>query len=722
MSASSDRAAARPVAGVLFLLTVFLSAFLLFQVQPLISRYILPWFGGSPAVWTTCMLFFQVTLFAGYVYAHLLVARLSPVKQTLVHALVLGAACLVLPIAPDTVWKPVDGANPAGRILLLLAATVGLPYFALSATGPLLQGWFLKTIPGKTPWRLYALSNAGSLLALLSYPFVVEPQFTTQTQAALWSWGFGAFAAGCVLCAIVMSRSVRPLALFTGVETSEPVPPRPGAGQVLLWLALAAAPCVMLLATTTQVCTDIASVPFLWVLPLSLYLLTFILCFDSDRWYQRRLFAPALFLLAIAACALLWDSIMGWRLVTSITAQAAVFFGLMFCACMVCHGELVRLKPHPQYLTLFYLTMSAGGALGGVFVGIVAPSVFHSLMELPLGIIVSLGLLLIVMFRDEASVLYRGRNVSGWTVLALLMVGISLALQEHSVRQTSRSIDVARNFYGVLRVDATPTSLVMKHGSIRHGHQFRDPERRRLPTTYFSPHSGVGLVLRQLRPDQPRQVGVIGLGAGTLAAYAQPGDRYRMYEINPAVETLARKDFTYLSECEGRCDVVIGDGRIALERETPNAFDVLVLDAFSGDAIPTHLLTRECFELYLRHLRPDGVLALHITNRHVDLRPVCRGLAEQSGLTARCLYSPKQTGDGSQPCFWFLMSREPQLLAGLELETAVEIDQSDRTLVWTDDWTNLLTVMRPMTDIKVLARGTAKKEPAVMNRQAASLP
>ena len=691
----------RPAVFALFLLTVFTSAFLLFQVQPLISKYILPWFGGSPAVWTTCMLFFQITLFGGYVYAHLLVARISPKWQAITHITLLASALAFLPISPNEAWKPTDGANPALRIMTLLAVTVGLPYFILSATGPLLQGWFLKAIPGQSPYRLYALSNVGSLLALLTYPFVFEPGFTTQIQAQLWSGTFVVFAAICAACAVVMARrgTTAELKVFSAEHDPETAsgaaaePRRPASMQMFLWFALAAVPSTLLLATTNQVCADIASVPFLWVLPLSLYLLSFILCFDSDRWYNRQIFGISLGLFAAGSCFLLWDAALNWHSIRWIAVQAAIFFGMLFCSCMVCHGELVRLKPDPKYLTVFYLSISAGGALGGLFVGMVAPVVFDTLIELHIGIVAGCLLLLAVIYRDESSPLYRGRMPAAWATMIIGVVILGWSLNAHANRVTMNSISVARNFYGSLRVEGFRESYVLKHGQIRHGHQFLNVEKRKLPTSYYGYESGCGLALKQHMPEKPMRVGLIGLGAGTLAVYSRPGDYYRMYEINPTVVDMAREFFTYLTEAEGELETVIADGRIALEREEPQRFDVLVLDAFSADAIPTHLLTKECGDLYMKHLNEDGILAVHITNRHVDLKPVCNGLAKEFGLAAVSAISMKDSEMGTSDAQWVLLSRSGETLNKIDFGQTATSSLGESAILWTDNFSNLLSVM-----------------------------
>lgn len=449
--------------------TIFLSAFLLFQVQPLISKSILPWFGGTHAVWTTCMLFFQVALFTGYAYAHLLIHRCSPRSQLIVHAGLIFAALLVLPITLAGSWKPQGSAEPTLRIVLLLAANVGLPFFVLSSTGPLLQAWFGRSNSGSSPYRLYALSNAGSLLALVTYPFLFEPAFATPMQAGMWSWAFGLFALCCTACGIQMYRTAKPQAV--AMESSgNPVGPAPTWGHCLLWFGLAMVASVMLLATTNQVCMDVAAVPFLWVLPLTLYLMSFILCFDSDRWYSRRTFSLALAVSFAGVCIVMLKGSGG-----SILAQVMVYMaGLFFCA-MVCHGELVRLKPDPRYLTVFYLVMAAGGAAGGLFVGIVSPLIFPAYWELHLGMAGCCALTLLVFFRDRNWVLYAGRPRWAWAAILLGVVGLLAALQVQAHESVDDVVTVKRNFYGVLKVkeadigDPKMHRFELYHGRIKHG-------------------------------------------------------------------------------------------------------------------------------------------------------------------------------------------------------------------------------------------------------------
>ena len=678
----------------LYSVTIFLSAFLLFQIQPLIGKFILPWFGGTPGVWTTCMLVFQILLFGGYAYAHLTISRLSPRAQAVLHIALLLAACLALPIVPNLAWKPTGDEEPVSRIVLLLSATVGLPFFVLSATGPLLQGWFSRTHAGRSPYRLYALSNVGSLLALVSYPAVFDWTFATQVLAHLWSWSFAIFAVFCAACAVSVARRSRLWA-----QTGEPITVKspiaaPSWGTTLLWFALAMVPSVLLLATTNQVCLDVASVPFLWVLPLTLYLLSFILCFDSEWWYSRRMMMPA----AVVALACLYP-VLQKGATAPFALQIIAYFTAFFLCAMVCHGELVRLKPDVKHLTSFYLVIAAGGAAGGIFVGIVAPLVFKNYYELHLGLFACAALMLVVLGTDEKSRLYRGRPWPVWFVLLVTLSGFAVALVAEARQREGAVVDVKRNFYGVLRVSQDDTEygeaneLIMRllNGRIAHGFEYKNPALRAVPTSYYSPDSGIGRLLRQRSADRPMRVGLVGLGIGTLATYARPGDQFRFYEINPMVEQLARKYFHYLSDCRGTVDVIHGDARLTLDRETPQKFDVLVLDAFSGDAIPVHLLTVEAFEIYRRHLAADGVIAVHISNRHFALRPVVDAIADHEHLATAAIHSG-DTSFGGFSSLWVLVSPDPKVLEGDRISRDA-LPADDRRVLWTDNHASLVEVL-----------------------------
>lgn len=682
-----------------FCLTIFISAFLLFQVQPLFGRFILPWFGGSPAVWTTCMLVFQTLLFAGYAYAHASTTWLPPRRQAALHIGLLLLAMIMLPIYPNPEWKPASADGPALHIILLTMYCVGLPYFLVSSTGPLLQAWFSRTLTGESPYRLYALSNIGSLLGLVSYPFVVEPLLPTGAQALLWSGLFVIFALACSTSAVVMVRS----AAGNRQAASEPVDgssaasageqaAAPSWSLRALWFALAMTPSVMLLATTNEVCQDVAVIPFLWVAPLTIYLLTFILSFDSDRWYSRRLCAGG-----AAIATMLVFPLLSRQPNVPILAQVAVYFLALFFICMVCHRELALLKPHPRYLTGFYLTMAAGGAAGGLFVGLAAPRLFTSYHELHLAFIAFFMLYLAIRIREDGTRL----PLPNWALslaAAGLLVAISLVLPTITEGQTG-VLEKSRNFYGILRVreqagpDVPAPQIQLVNGRILHGTQFSQPGKRHIPTTYYGEQSGVGRLLRAFHVGQPRKIGVIGLGAGTLAVYGTAQDELRFYELIPDVITFAKKHFTFLSDSAARVTVVPGDARLLLEHESSQGFDILVLDAFSGDAVPVHLLTKEAMAQYVRHLKPDGVLACHISNLHFDLQPVMAGLAQEFGFHYKIVRSLPDPQTATNPAVWCILARDPEVLRRLFAEADSASPPARKPLLWTDERSNLLDVL-----------------------------
>jgi SAM-dependent methyltransferase len=669
----------------LYATTIFLSAFLLFQVQPLIAKMILPWFGGTAAVWTVCMLFFQLLLLAGYLYSHAY-ARTRASGLRYVHIALLVLAAATLPLAASVAWKPSGGEDPTWRILALLATSVGLPYFALSTTGPLVQAWYARSHDGAAPYRLFALSNLGSMLALLSYPLLVEPMLALGRQAALWSAGFVLFA---VPCAALAWRGRGEVAALSPEEEAEV----PGRGLQALWAGLACCASVLLLAFTGYMTLNIAAIPFLWVLPLALYLLSFVLCFEASGWYRRWLFLPLLVAGFAAVCVTLTRSN------PSIWVLIPIYSATLFAACMVCHGELARAKPHPRHLTGFYLMVALGGALGGVLVGLAAPAVLDDLYELPAGMIALCALVMLALERDRASLFHRR---FGW-VARLAFLALALALAAFLVRTYAEgSADtrlVSRNFYGVLNVRDTgegPDAMrVLSHGTIIHGKQFLEEDRRDWPTTYYGPTSGVGLALIDARARGPVRVGVVGLGAGTLAAYGRPGDVFRFYDINPKVVELARTEFSFLKDSRARVEVQLGDARLSLEREPARNFDLLALDAFSSDAIPVHLLTVEAFRVYLRQLRPGGVLAVHISNRYLDLVPVVQQAARQLSLELRQVQNEDDDEAGVYRSDWLLLSDSPAAFNGLLLREAAErVDSVPRVRLWTDDYSDLYRILK----------------------------
>jgi MFS family permease len=656
--------------------TIFLSSFLLFLVQPIIAKQILPWFGGSAGVWTTCLVFFQSVLLAGYAYADW-TSRLGARRQACLHVALLAVSLACLPIIASSGWKPQGDEEPVARILLLLGATIGLPYFLLSTTTPLLQAWYWRRFQSAVPYRLFALSNFASLLALLGFPVLFEPAFDLRQLG--WSWSF-LYAGFVVLCGAV--------ALLSGnghVEARRAAAAPVALKRQLAWLGLSAMGSVMLLAVTNHITQNISSVPFLWVLPLALYLVTFILTFDHPRWYHRPFFLLALLLL-IPAMAWYVNSL-------RLNVAAPLYLAGLFFACMFCHGELSRARPDPAHLTRFYLMISLGGALGAVLVAIVAPLVLSGYFEL--------GIALLMLAVAVALRLERRAVLAG--IALVLGTGVLIA---QAVR--SYSIDVRvmeRDFYGVVRtVDhAGPVPYrSMYHGAIMHGGQLLGDSFRNTPADYFGPDSGYGRVFQSLRRMEPRRklsVGVIGLGAGVLGAWMRSGDRLVFYEISPRVVDIAQREFTFLADTAARTEVVIGDGRLSLEREPPRGYDVLGIDAFSGDSIPMHLITREAMAQYVRHLKPDGVIVFQATNRYVDLLPVVKRLAEEFDMQAVNVTDNPDGQDG--PAYWYsatdqvIVTRNRKLLASpLIDEIAEEIEDRSDLPTFTDAHHNLLRILK----------------------------
>ena len=726
-----------------FALTIFTSAFLLFQVQPILGKYILPWFGGTPAVWSTSMVFFQTLLFGGYAYAHLL-SRATPFGQLIIHWALLGAAVSMLPIAPPDAWKPTPGSEPTLLILSLLTATVGLPYFALASTGPLVQAWFSRAVPGKSPYRLYALSNVGSLLALVSYPFYFEPTFAVGQQAMIWTAGFVAFGVLSALCALWAWRGSREeaqairleraLARTGGRAAPAHAPPAEPirSSRRLAWVALPAFASAMLLATTNHVCQDVAVIPLLWVIPLSLYLVSFIVTFDHERWYWRRFYAVA-GLVTIGGASLVDQLITGGTTASfHFVQELSLYFAALFCLCMICHGELVRLKPEPRRLTEFYLLISAGGALGGLLVSLAAPAVFRTFFEWKLGLLGGglIAALVLLDSRGDSAMLRRFQLAV--PLLLLLFLGANYLPQ---LAGGGGQLHVnARNFYGTVTVIERNVDDPAQHlrqfysGRIVHGLQFVAADRRGMPTAYFGPGSGVGRAFAHLHKQgplpgreeigtgispsstntgknttglgaspissRPLRVGVVGLGVGCLAAYAERGDYFRFYEINPQVVEMAQRYFTYLSDCPAPFDIVLGDGRLSLEAEPPQEFDLLVLDAFAGDAVPTHLLTREALAAYRRHLSADGTLAFNVSNRYLDLYPVVSDLAREGHFQVLRTYSDGNEAFGQFPAQWLVLTRSAELIEA-EPQAAAQGQWPARDIhPWTDAHTNLFEILK----------------------------
>ena len=683
---------------ILYALTVFVSAFLLFLVQPVIAKQILPWFGGSAAVWTTCLVFFQCMLLAGYFYADWTTRKLSPKSQALLHVALIAVAMLLLPIIPDVAWKPSGAEEPGMRILLLLTATIGLPYFLISTTSPLVQAWFSKSYPGRSPYRLFALSNLASMIALLGYPFLFEPWITTQQQAISWSIGFGVFGLLVAASAWLGLRGQdgeKPLAPTPNAATdSDNLSAAPARRDKLTWIALSALGSVLLLAVSNHLTQNISSIPLMWVIPLALYLLTFILCFDArdadSSWYQRALFLP---LLAVVVVGMSW-TLADRSLHFMLYWQIGLFSAGLFVACMFCHGELVALKPHPAHLTTFYLMVSIGGALGALMVGVIAPLTLPAYYELEISIVALAAMATFMMWRRaHFAVLIAGGMVTIFAAAAAIFT--VLEFREDVLVMT-------RNFYGTLRVKQyDPPSVEYRrrslvHGAILHGDQYMDAPYNRSATTYYKTKSGIGRILLlkgKLAPDKPRKVGIIGLGTGTIAVYGGKADTYRFYDINPAVVTIAHRDFTYLKDTEAKIEISLGDARLNLEREAPQGFDVLAVDAFSSDSIPVHLITLEAVQIFEKHLKPDGVIAFHVSNRFLDLKPVVNLIAEKRGL--HVTWVRDSYDDGSTTSDWVLLSKDnTQFLKPEILDGSFIIPPQPKLRVWTDEFNNLLQVLK----------------------------
>jgi hypothetical protein len=682
------------------MMTIFLGAFLLFQVQPMIGKFILPWFGGSPEVWTTCLLLFQVLLLVGYGYAHISMAYLPARVAAIVHIALLLAALAMLPVVPADRFKPVDLNNPALQIFIMLLATIGLPYFILSSTGPLIQGWFSRDNPQKSPYWLYALSNAGSLLALLSYPFVIEPLLPRLTQVYVWSGLMVLFAALCSVCAYgLWKRPNGPGG--SGAAAVSPLPkgdPKTGISwpRRLLWLALPAVATMELMAITNKICQDIAVVPFLWVLPLSLYLLSFILCFHDEKWYRRL---PTFVVFIVSVVAMFYVRTHPQQL--AVALEIGIYGVGLFACCMICHGELYRLRPPVRHMTSYYLMIAAGGALGGFFVVVLAPLVLDTFAELYVGL-VACGLLFYLTGRDSRN-LSRLKTGIVLTVALVLAVGV-VVMDGLFSGKGEPNVRLYRNFFGVLKLQefdfGNPLQhrLELQHGTTLHGFQFLNPERTFWPTTYYGPESGAGLALRFYGQGKPRHIGVVGLGVGTLAIYGGPGDKMRFYEINHDVIGLAMENFSYLkASVVNKVDTILmaGDARLSMERQAPQAYDLLFIDAFSGDAVPIHLLTREAFALYLSHLKNDGLMALHISSVHMDLKRVVWRLAEHFNLHRVMITNPTDDRLGVKSSDWILLSRDSRFLSIPEIRKAITLQPGDvkPADLWTDDSVNIIQIL-----------------------------
>ena len=693
----------------LFASTVFTSAFLLFLVQPVIAKQILPWFGGNASVWTVCMVFFQLLLLGGYAYADALVRKCAPRTQAILHSALLAVSLAFLPILAAESWKPAPDTEPTARILLLLASTIGLPYFLLSTTGPLVQAWFARSFPSATVYRLFALSNLASLAALIAYPPLIEPATSLQTQSYVWSAAYLLFA---LLCATSAWKATAKPAVILGVATEIPVAyatnSDPTITAYLLWLVLSALGSLMLLAVTSHITQNVASVPFVWIVPLVLYLLSFILVFDvggaraKSGWYARAWGLPALFALMLGMSWFLYQNLG----VMDIRYSIALYSAGLFAACMFCHGELAAMRPAPRYLTRFYLMISIGGAAGGLFVGLIAPRIFTTFVELPMALVACGALAALLTWRAARHAARDGPGFSSRTLMLFVAPAAALAVTAAVAWQSYKYVDylrgdaivMTRNFYGTLRVkeydrgsDEQMTRALV-HGVINHGWQYTDPALRMQPISYFGPGSGIARALDYF--DQgPRRVGVIGLGVGVFTAWGRPGDSFRIYELDPDVVRIAREQFWYLSDSKAQIEIVTGDGRLNMERDPPQGFNLISVDAFSSGSIPIHLLTREALQSYKRHLAPGGVIVYNVTNRFVNLAPLLKLVAEAEGMKA-LLVNDDPSEEKYSGTAYVLVTDNAKLLADKRFEDAAAIAPIAGLSAWTDGFNTLFKVVR----------------------------
>ncbi len=709
-----------------YAISVFLSAFLLFQIQPMIGKFLLPWYGGTPTVWSTILLFSQVVLTGGYAYAYWLLGRKKTRLQGTIHLVLLAISLAVLlyttlawpsPLTPPSGWAPQANELPVLGILRILLVAIGVPFLLLSSTSTLMQSWFHRDIPGRSPYPLYALSNTGSLIALLTYPILVEPNLALSTQAYIWSIGYVAFVL------LVGYLSVK---TYRWVQVAEPAQvargkfesaTRPATSVYLLWIALAATASTLLIATTSQITQEVAVVPFLWVLPLVIYLLTFILAFAGGKLYSRWIYLGVFIVIILLTRMLL-------SLPTAdVIIQVFTVSLLLFVSCMLCHSELYKLRPLPQYLPSFYLMVALGGAVGGIFVNLVAPAIFSTgFWELQLGLIAVVVLMAILIQREPGRRKGKRRSKKGkkdvpfWQkfkpvvlflmAVVVLQTGFIIFYSRELSAETELSL---RNFYGVLRVweinNETPDLIAnqLTHGKTAHGFQFDDDSLRALPTAYFTPESGVGLsILNHTARPGPLRIGALGLGIGVVSTYGEQGDLFRFYEVNPEVISIAEGEgdfFSYLDDSNAEVEVVEGDARVSLEQELANGgsqdYDILILDVFSGDTMPLHLLTREAFQVYLDHLAEDGVIAINISNRLFNLYYPIYMLADEFGLQTARIESP---GDGLQSydAAWMMLTRNETFLQRppIQSRTLERPSIPDNLRLWTDDFSNLFSILK----------------------------
>jgi SAM-dependent methyltransferase len=725
-------------------MTLLVSASLLFLMQPMFAKMILPVLGGAPAVWNTCVLFFQTALFAGYLYAHLTVRWLGARRQAAMHLVLMLIPLALLPVAVSPLWTPPSIDNPAPWLLARMLLSVGPPFFVVAASAPLLQRWFASTShrDAGDPYFLYAASNVGSILALVAYPLLVEPWFRLRGQSVAWSFGYGALIVLVGACATAVWRSGRSQPDTAGEIVGDgrnPLSTGVTWSRRFTWLALAAVPSSLMLSLTTYISTDIAAIPLLWIIPLLLYLVTFVLAFARRSAISPRVVSTLLPLFVLPTA---------FALVAELTSPVWLIIPLhlvaFFLAALACHQELARLRPAAHDLTEFYVWISLGGVLGGIFNALVAPQVFTSAAEYPLGLVFAcflrpapdpparpnrfdlmipavIGLMALLLAEwvpvlrlDAHSFLGRGfvfglpllvaaavwrnRLRFGLTLGAILLAGVFL----QALESQSLLLYVHRNFFGITRVmlDQDSNYRMLIDGRTLHGMQALQPAREREPLSYYNPDGPVGQLFASFDgPLAKRRIAAIGLGAGSIACYATSEQQWTFYEINPAAVPVARDGnyFTYIRDCLPSVPVVLGDARLTIGREA-GSFDLIVLDAFSSDAIPVHLITREALAVYLRKLAPGGVLFFHISNHHVDLAPVLGNLAQDAALAAivqRYVPDPDDRNRGGFPSVWVAMARRAADLGWLPEDGQWSaLAGNPRSTPWSDDFSNIVSVLK----------------------------
>jgi len=666
-----------------FAAAIFLSSGLLFLIEPIAGKRILPLLGGSAAVWTACLVFFQCALLLGYFTAHWLVTRASDRGQVMTYLGLLVLSLAQLIVAPSL---NASSSHPIATVLWLLAITIGLPFVTLSATSPLLQAWYARTEGSSRPYRLYSVSNVGSMLALIIYPWLIEPKLSVREQVTGLIVGFVLLAMVCAAIAFSSRGAATPMESVTSF--TDTIERGTRLSDRMLWVGLAACGSLLLSAITNHISQNVATIPLLWIAPLIAYLLSFVVAFAGERWRPRPV------MIAFGAAGLAAASYLVYKGILSmpIRRAAGIFCASLFGMCLFLHSELYRLRPAARDLTSFYFHVAAGGALGAILVGVVAPSLLPGNYELAFGFVCVGILALIVTWQIS----WLARSITFCT--SVVMVGIIVG----QVR-TDRANNVMRlrNFYGTLHVTQgeegrlAATERTLYNGVISHGQEVFRADLSETPTTYYGRKSGVGLAIDLCCSGRPRRIGVIGLGAGTIAAYGKPGDTIRFYDINPAVEGVARSKFRYLRDSPAHVDVVIGDARVSLAREAPQRYDVIAVDAFSGDAIPVHLIDAQALDVYKRHLAPGGIVAFHVSNRYLNLKPVVAQIAARDGMKVAYI-----TNEGDDPkdvwsSDWVLVTANEQFLNDSAVSAAATaIDSIPGLRLWTDDYNSLLPIWR----------------------------